>query len=116
MGVIFMKTEIAVLFMTFLSLSLVTCSFAATSNDNGRSVEKTISVTSNPSTGYYWVAVYDNEHVELLSDTFASNNQGLLGSPGIETFKFKGDKGQKIVLKYVRSGDTKPIKQHTYTL
>ncbi|MEN6294017.1 MAG: protease inhibitor I42 family protein [Methanobacterium sp.] len=111
-----MRTKIAVLFMAFLCLSLVTSSFAASSNYNTKSVEKNIKVVSNPSTGYHWVAVYNKKHVKLLSDTFRSNNPRLIGSPGIETFKFRGDKGQRIVLKYVRSGDNKPVKQHTYVL
>ena len=111
-----MRTKIAVLLMAFLCFSLMTSSFAAASNYNSKSVGKTISVVSNPSTGYHWVAVYNQKHVKLLSDTFKSNNPRLIGSPGIETFKFKGDKGQIIVLKYVRSGDNKPIKQHTYVL
>jgi len=93
----------------------VTSSFAADSNYNTKSVEKNIKVVSNPSTGYHWVAVYNNKHVKLLDDTFRPKNPRLIGSPGIETFKFKGDKGQRIVLKYVRSGD-KPVKQHTYVL
>ncbi|WP_424353839.1 protease inhibitor I42 family protein [Methanobacterium sp. MBAC-LM] len=109
-----MRAKIAVLLMAFLCLSLVTSSFAAAPSTN--SVEKTIKVVSNPSTGYHWVAVYNKNHVKLLSDTFKSNNPRLIGSPGIETFKFKGDKGQRIVLKYVRSGDNKPVKQHTYVL
>ena len=111
-----MRTKIAVLVMAFLCLSLLTSSFAAASNYNSKSVGKTISVVSNPSTGYHWVSVYNKKHVKLLSDTFKSNNPRLMGSPGIETFKFKGDKGQRIVLKYVRSGDKKPVKQHTYVL
>ncbi len=111
-----MRTKIAVLLMAFLCLSLVTSSFATASDHNTNSVEKTINVVSNPSTGYHWVAVYNKKHVKLLSDTFKSNNSRLIGSPGIETFKFKGDKGQRIVLKYVRSGDNKPVKQHTYVL
>lgn len=106
----------AVLLMVFLCLSLVTSSFAAASNYNRKSVEKNIKVVSNPSTGYHWVAVYNKKHVKLLSDAFKSNNPRLMGSPGIETFKFKGDKGQRIVLKYVRSGDNKPVKQRTYVL
>ena len=111
-----MRTKIAVLLMAFLCLSLLTSSFAAASNPNTNSAGKTINVVSNPSTGYHWVAVYNRKHVKLLSDTFKSNNQRLIGSPGIETFKFKGDKGQRIVLKYVRSGDNKPVKQHAYVL
>lgn len=111
-----MRTKIAVLLMAFLCLSLVTSSFAAASKYNSKSVGKTISVVSNPSTGYHWVVVCNKKQVKLLSDTFKSNNPRLISSPGIETFKFKGDKGQRIVLKYVRSGDNKPVKQHTYVL
>lgn len=111
-----MRTKIVALVMTFVCLSLVTSSFAATSNYYSKTVEKAVKVPANPSTGYHWVAVYNKKRVKLLSDTFKPNNPGLIGSPGIETFKFRGDKGQKIVLKYVKSGDKKPIKQRTYIL
>ena len=41
--------------MAFICLSLVTCSFAATPGTHKiKTVEKTIKVNSNPSTGYYW--------------------------------------------------------------
>ena len=112
-----MKTRIVALLMAFICLSLVTCSFAATSSTHKiKTVEKTIKVNSNPSTGYYWVAVYNKKYVKLISNTFKSNNPHLLGSPGIETFKFKGVKGQKITLKYIKSGTKKTVKQNTYTL
>ena len=50
-----MKTRIVALLMAFICLSLVTCSFAATPGTHKiKTVEKTIKVNSNSSTGYYW--------------------------------------------------------------
>lgn len=112
-----MKAKIVAVLMAFMCLGLVTCSFAApTSNHKVKNVTKTIKLVSNPSTGYHWVAVYNKKQVKLVSDKFKVNNSKLMGSPCIETFVFKGAKGQKIVLKYVKSGEKKPVKTHTYKL
>jgi predicted secreted protein len=77
---------------------------------------KTIKLESNPSTGYHWVAEYNKSQVKLVKESFKVYNSKLVGSPGINTFVFSGVKGSKIVLKYVRSGDAKPLKTVTYKL
>ena len=71
---------------------------------------------SNPSTGYHWVAEYNKNKVILLAHSFKVKNPNLAGSPGIETFVFIGQKGQKINKKYIKNGDKKPLEEVTYTL
>jgi predicted secreted protein len=111
------KTKLAGIFMAFICLAMVTGAFAATPT-NVMPIYKTkiIKLESNPSTGYHWVAKYNKTQVKLVKDSFKVNNPRLMGSPGIETFVFKGVPGSKIVLKYVRTGDAKPLKTVTYTL
>jgi predicted secreted protein len=111
------KTKLAGIFMAFICLAMVTGAFAATPNHVTPTYKtKIIKLASNPTTGYHWVAKYNKTQVKLVKNTFKVNNPKLMGSPGIETFVFKGVKGSKIVLKYVRTGDAKPLKTVTYTL
>jgi predicted secreted protein len=111
------KTKLAGIFTAFICLAMVTGAFAATPN-NGMSLHttKTIKLQSNPSTGYHWVAEFNTSKVIVVKQSFKAYNSNLVGSPGIETFVFNGVKGSKIVLKYVRSGDAKPLKTVTYKL
>ena len=96
---------------------MVTGAFAATPNNvMPITTKNTIKLESNPSTGYHWVAEYNKSQVKLVKNSFKAYNSNLMGSPGIETFVFNGVKGSKIVLKYVKSGDSKPLKTVTYTL
>ena len=112
-----MKTKLAGIFTAFICLAMVTGAFAATPN-NGMILHttKTIKLESNPSTGYHWVAKYNKSQVKLVKESFKAYNSKLVGSPGINTFVFSGVKGSKIILKYVRYGDAKPLKTVTYTL
>jgi predicted secreted protein len=111
------KTKLAGLFTAFLCLAMVTGAFAATpSNNVSPFTEKTIQVTANPSTGYHWVPVYNKDHIKLVKDTFKANNPKAIGSSGVETFVFSGVKGSKIVLKYVKAGESKPLKTLSYVL
>jgi predicted secreted protein len=111
------KIKLAGLFTAFICLAMVTGAFAATPNNvMPIHTTKTIKLESNPSTGYHWVAEYNKSQVKLVKNSFKAYNPNLMGSPGIETFVFNGVKGSKIVLKYVKSGDSKPLKTVTYTL
>jgi predicted secreted protein len=111
------KTKLAGIFTAFICLAMVTGAFAATPNNViPMPTTKTIKLESNPSTGYHWVAKYNKSQVNLVKKSFKAYNSNLMGSPGIETFVFNGVKGSKIVLKYVKSGDNKPLKTVTYTL
>jgi predicted secreted protein len=113
------KIKLAGLFMVFLCFAVVTGSFATTTPNDNHSKDvtlKTIKVSSNPSTGYYWVAEYNHSQAKLVKESYKSNNPKLIGSGGIETFVFKGANGTKITLKYYKVGTKVPVKQHTYTL
>ena len=111
------KIKLAGIFTAFICLAMVTGAFAATPN-NGMALHttKTINLKSNPSAGYHWVAVYNEIQVKLVKESFKAYKSNLVGSPGIDTFVFSGVKGSKVVLKYVRSGDAKPLKTVKYTL
>ncbi len=117
MEVKFVKTKLAGIFTAFICLAMVTGAFAATPNNiMPIPTTKVVKLESNPSTGYHWVANYNKSQVKLVKETFKVNNPRLIGGPGINTFVFSGVKGSKIVLKYVKCGETKPIKTVTYTL
>jgi inhibitor of cysteine peptidase len=112
------KIKLAGLFMVFICFAMVTGSFATTPNNNhSKDVTlKIIKVSSNPSTGYYWVAEYNHSQAKLVKESYKSNNPKLMGSSGIQTFVFIGAQGTKITLKYCKVGTNVPVKQHTYTL
>jgi inhibitor of cysteine peptidase len=52
-------------------------------------VSFTISVSSNPSTGYSWVPSYDHSVLELVKQ-YTPSSSGLMGASGTENFEFKG--------------------------
>ena len=81
-----MKIKLAGLFMVFICFAMVTGSFATTPNNNhSKDVTlKIIKVSSNPSTGYYWVAKYNHSQAKLVKNSYKSNNPSLVGSGGIE--------------------------------
>ena len=57
----------------------------------------TISLESNPTTGYSWQAEFDPESLELVSEDFTSDST-LIGAGGIQTFEFMALKqGQVLV-------------------
>ena len=78
----------------------------------------TISVVSNPTTGYSWVVQYNPKHFKLVRSVFVPNkNSNLMGAQGVQKFVFKPlIKGKaKIDLKYVRAWDKKnPAKEIVY--
>jgi predicted secreted protein len=68
---------------------------------------------ANPSTGYDWVASYDETMVKLVSQTYQPNDtrQGqIVGAGGMDTLRFKALKAgeAEITLDYKRSGDEQP--------
>jgi len=86
---------------------------AVASNEEGvitLEVGKTaeISLASNPSTGYSWVAKFDASLVELADQRYVNPGTGALGAAGTEVFVFKGLKKGKttVVLEYKRSWET----------
>jgi len=51
----------------------------------------TISLVSNPTTGYRWEARFDRDYLELISNDFVSDSN-LIGAPGVESFELKAIK------------------------
>jgi inhibitor of cysteine peptidase len=48
----------------------------------------TISLESNPTTGYMWQPGFDSEFLELVGSNFVADST-LIGAPGTETFEFR---------------------------
>jgi inhibitor of cysteine peptidase len=77
----------------------------------------TITLDSNPSTGYSWAAEYDENYLSLTSSTYESNaDPELVGAGGRERFEFKAIKAgeTEITLSYRRPWEegVEPIKRH----
>ena len=75
-----------------------------------------IKLSSNPSTGYYWIAEYDHSKVKLLHRHYIPTLPILCGSGGFDVFIFIGKKGAAIQMKYVKIDEKKPIKEHIYII
>jgi predicted secreted protein len=67
-------------------------------------VKFTISVTSNPSTGYSWEAGFDQSLLKLVK-RYTPSNSGMIGASGTENFEFEGMRpgSTNIYLNYKRS-------------
>ena len=67
-------------------------------------VSFTISVSSNPSTGYSWEAGFDQSLLKLIK-RYTPSSSGLIGASGVENFEFEGMKSgnTNIYLNYKRS-------------
>jgi len=67
-------------------------------------VKFTISVSSNPSTGYSWEAGFDQSLLKLVK-RYTPSESGLIGAGGVENFEFEGMKpgNTNIYLNYKRS-------------
>lgn len=60
----------------------------------------TISLVSNPTTGYSWQAHFDPEYLELVNNDFVSNSN-LIGAPGVESFELKAIKQGQTELRMI---------------
>jgi len=67
-------------------------------------VSFTISVSSNPSTGYSWEAGFDQSLLKLVK-RYTPSESGMMGAGGVENFEFEGMKPgtSDIYLNYKRS-------------
>ena len=67
-------------------------------------VSFTISVSSNPSTGYSWEAGFDQSLLKLVK-RYTPSESGMMGASGVENFEFEGMKpgNTDIYLNYKRS-------------
>jgi len=67
-------------------------------------VKFTLSVSSNPSTGYAWEAGFDQSLLKLVK-RYTPSTSGLIGAGGVENFEFEGMRpgNTDIYLNYKRS-------------
>jgi len=108
--------------LLLLSLFLVS-SCAKLEVINARAGENfTISLGSNPSTGYSWQLAkpLDEKIVRLVSSEYTSSQTKLVGAGGKENWTFLALKkgAAKIVLKYARpwEKDKLPAEQKTFSI
>ena len=80
-----------------------------------------IALESNPSTGYSWVAEYDNAILELVEETFELGEyakENIVGAGGTELFRFKGLSEGKtdITFSYKRVWETDVLDTKVFTV
>jgi inhibitor of cysteine peptidase len=85
--------------MFLIAMSMVSGTFAADQNSGFYPFKEnidvqvnemfTITLVSNPSTGYYWEPLYDSEYLSLVSSDFIPSESGLIGAYGTHKFVFK---------------------------
>jgi len=80
-----------------------------------------IALESNPSTGYSWVAEYDDAMLELVEETFELGEyakENIVGAGGTELFRFKGlIKGNTdITFNYKRVWETEVLDTKVFTV
>ena len=75
----------------------------------------TISLTSNPTTGYSWQPEFDSDFLELANREFTPDPSPLVGAPGVETFEFPPLKLGEVTLTmmYKRPWEDQPIDERT---
>jgi inhibitor of cysteine peptidase len=80
--------------------------------------EFTISLTSNPTTGYDWEYTSVYTWIQSLGKTYQADSPVLMGSGGTDTFSFKANsKGTAtLVFAYKRSWETTTADQKTFTV
>jgi predicted secreted protein len=85
-----------------LTFSMVALAFGSSVCDNAPceptinatvGEEFTISVSSNPSTGFGWWTQFDPQFVSLVGSDYAAGNAspGMVGVPGTEVFTFRAE-------------------------
>ena len=69
-----------------------------------------VSLESNPTTGYSWQVDFDSNYVQLTDTRYVTSNPVLVGSSGNETFEFLAvNSGQtEIKFSYMRPWESKP--------
>src|SRR5438132_14142868 len=63
--------------------------------------EFTISLNSNPTSGYRWLPTFNTHTINIISHNFQANSPMLVGSSGKDIFTFKGINSGATVLKIV---------------
>jgi predicted secreted protein len=79
-----------------------------------------IALASNPSTGYTWVATYDETKLELVEDTYEADETDVLvvGAGGTQYLRFKALQSGEVIITmdYQRSWEKQSIDQKVFTV
>ena len=83
-----------------------------------KSQEFTISLESNPTTGYQWIPIFNTSIINLISHRFQPSTTKLIGSPGTEIFKFKAINygTQSLKMFYKRSWEKEPAEERLFVV
>ena len=80
--------------------------------------EFTVTLESNPGTGYQWIPMFNTSIINLVSHNFQPSTTKLMGSPGTDVFKFKainsGTESLKMV--YKRSWEKEFVKEKVFVV
>jgi predicted secreted protein len=117
----------SILMITCLAIGCATQEVSAYSNPqeaievdtNGEFIIE-IALDSNPSTGYTWVATYDETKLELVEDTYEAYETDVLvvGAGGTQYLRFKAlqNGAVTITMDYQRSWEKQSIDQKIFTI
>ena len=80
--------------------------------------EFSLSLESVPTTGYIWVAKFDDDLIELKDKSFEASQPGAIGGGGTETFTFVPIRtGEtKITMMYKRPWEKETGEERTYSV
>lgn len=75
--------------------------------------EFTITLDSNPTSGFKWVPAFDTDTINIISHNFQPTSSILIGSSGQDVFTFKAISSGTTVLKmvYKRSWEQQIVAQ-----
>jgi inhibitor of cysteine peptidase len=122
------KIFAAVVLIIMVSILAAGCNGGGvqTYSDAGKTIkakidsEFIIALDSNPTTGYSWVAVYEEAEFSLVSDEYQSSNtdEMIAGAGGTHYFRFKALKAgsYKITMKYKRAWEDEAIETKVFNI
>lgn len=81
-------------------------------------VEFTLSLESNPTTGYVWEATFDRVFLELKKKEFKESDGESVGSGGIETLTFVPIKAGRteITMVHKRQWESIPLERRSFPI
>ncbi len=86
----------------------------------GTQFDIVISLESNPTTGYSWMPVYNQDELMLVDEDYQQDesSQGLVGAGGTQTFRFKALKtGQAtITMAYQRAWESGALETKVFNI
>jgi inhibitor of cysteine peptidase len=86
----------------------------------GTEFDIVISLESNPTTGYSWVPVYNQDELTLVDENYQQDDdsKGLIGAGGTQTFRFKALKtGQAtLTMAYQRAWESGALETKVFNV